>query len=195
MAKQPKKLAVDQVEKTIKGEKVILRPWKKSDEKALQKLVNDKSIARFTSIPFPYSKKDSVWFINHSKKCFRDGTEKLYAIAVKETGEIAGGASLIRIESRHRKAEIGYWLGKGFRKKGLVKEAVKLLLEHGFGKMKLNRIAIKCHQQNKRSRKVIEKAGAKFEGIERQGAISGLGKKADMRVYSILASEFKRKVI
>ena len=192
MVKLPKKLAVKEMKNNIEGERIILRPWKKKDEKVLQRLVHDKSIARFTSIPYPYKLKQAREFIKHSQKGFREKTNQEYALILKETGEVAGCASLLDIASRYRKAEIGYWLGKKFRKKGFVKEAVQLLLKHGFEKMKLNRIVIKCHEGNKRSRKVIEKSGGKFEGIEREGAINGLGRKTNMRVYSILAQEFKK---
>jgi RimJ/RimL family protein N-acetyltransferase len=72
-------------------------------------------------------------------------------------------------------------------------EAIQLILQLVFKKLKLNRIEIGCSTKNKASRKVIEKAGAKYEGTQREAMISGLGKKHDMRVYSILAKEWKNK--
>jgi len=181
-------------EKSIVGQKVALRPWKSSDAKAMKLLANDRTIARFTSVPFPYRVKHARDFIRRARKGFRDETELCYAITLKETGEAAGSASLIGIVKRHGKAEIGYWLGKSFRRKGLARESVQLLLRLAFNKMKLNRVVIKCNVSNERSRKIIEGTGARFEGIEREGAINGLGKKHDTRVYSILAREFRESL-
>lgn len=44
----------------IKSKKFILRPYKKWDEKSLQKNINDKDIYRYTlRIPYPYTMKDA----------------------------------------------------------------------------------------------------------------------------------------
>lgn len=177
----------------IRGKKVILRQWRQSDAKQLRLLTGDKSIAMFTTIPSPYTPKHAREFIKKAGKNFRQKKEYCFAITEKNGCEMVGGISIIRMEPKSKKAEFGYWLGKKHRKKGYMAESVKLLLEFAFGKLKLNRVKICCSTKNRASRKVIEKAGAKFEGIEREGIISGLGKKHDTRVYSILKSEFKRK--
>ncbi len=177
----------------LNGEKVFLRPWKTSDERALKKLVSDKSIAKFTSIPFPYNPKLAKEYIQRSAKKLKKKDEFHFGIFSKETGELAGNISIIRTEWKHKKVEIGYWLGKKFRKKGLMAEAVQLMLEFAFKKLKLNRVKICCSTKNKTSKKLIEKTGAKYEGTEREALVNGLDKKHDTLVYSILAKEYKKK--
>lgn len=70
------------------------------------------------------------------------------------------------MEKKNKKAEIGYWLGRKHRGKGYMSEAMQLMLGFAFKKLKLNRVKISCSTKNKASRKVIEKAGCVFEGIE-----------------------------
>jgi len=179
--------------KSLNGKKVFLCPWKTSDAKTLRDLVFDKSIARYTTIPFPYKLKHAKEYIRESSKKFRKKEEFHFGIFFKETGELVGDISIIRTEWKHKKAEIGYWLGKKFRKKGLMTEAVQLMLEFAFKKLKLNRVKICCSTKNKASKKVIERSGAKYEGTERDALIDGLGKKHDTLVYSVLAKEWKKK--
>ena len=175
----------------IEGERVLLRPWKLSNVKELQKLANDESIAKYTTVPFPYGEKDALEFIGRAEPNLKENVEHCFAIVDRENNVIIGSTSILKIDSRNKKAEIGYWLGKDFRKQGFMQEALQLLLDYGFEKLGLNRIGISCATGNKDSRKVIEKAGGKFEGIEREGNISGLGQAYDLRNYSILKKEFK----
>ncbi len=175
------------------GEKVFLRIWKPSDIKALNGLACDKSIARFTTVPSPYEEKHAKEFISMSRKKIKNKEEFCFAILSKQTNTLLGSASLTHVDWRNKKAEIGYWLGKPFRKKGFMSEAVQLLLKFAFKRLKLNRVRISCVPKNKASKKVIERAGAKYEGKERKSLISGLGKKHDLLAYSLLAKEWKDK--
>lgn len=80
--------------------------------------------------------------------------------------------------------EIGYWLDKKYVGNGYMQEAIqileKYLFESGF-----NRIVIKHHSHNSRSRKVIEKAGYTYEGTSREHAPLD-GRKRDLLSYSKL---------
>ena len=67
----------------------------------------------------------------------------------------------------HSLAEIAYALSREYWGKGLVTEAVKEVVKHGFEKMNLNRIYARCFVENIGSQKVLEKVGMKFEGILR----------------------------
>ncbi len=177
------------------GKRIFLRPWRQSDAGELQQLADDKSIARFTRVPWPYKAGHAKKFIKESKEKWRKKQEFRFAIRSKKGKKLFGSVGILRIDRRDRNGEIGFWLGKGYRGQGYMGEAIRLLLRFAFKKLKLNRVAIKCSTKNKASRKVIEKAGAKFEGIERESIKSGLGKMHDLRVYSILAREYERKDI
>jgi len=177
----------------IEGKKVILRAWKANDAKKLTQLVQDKEISRFTSVSSSYNLKDAKQFIKECKKEKQYKTEIRFAIIDKESKKIAGSIGIIEINRHSNKAEFGYLLGKEYRGKGFMAEAIQLALGFCFGKLRLNRIRISCSTKNKTSRKVIEKTGAKFEGIEREGIVSGDGKTHNSRVYSILKREFKGK--
>ena len=119
----------------IKTKNFTLRAIRKGDEKSLIKNINDKSIYRYTcSIPYPYTKKHAREFINSVKKKRKDEIH----LSIDVDGKIVGGIGLIKIK-KHR-AEIGYWLGKNYWNKGIISEAIRLVSDFGFSKLKLRRI-------------------------------------------------------
>ena len=148
----------------IKSKKFILRPYKKGDEKSLQKNINDKDIYKYTlRIPYPYTikvaKKWITYCINESKK----KTPKEIAFAIDINGDVVGAVGLHNIEKNH-KAEIGYWMGKKHWNRGIMTKAVKLVTNFGFTKLKLRRIYANVFSLNRASAKVLEKNGYKLEG-------------------------------
>jgi [ribosomal protein S5]-alanine N-acetyltransferase len=68
---------------------------------------------------------------------------------------------------------------------GFTTEAVNLLVRYLFGSLKVNRIRLIIHPENRASHRVAEKCGFTFEGIAR-GAWYHQGKNHDVGVYAIL---------
>ena len=62
-------------------------------------------------------------------------------------------------------AEIGYWIGEPYWGLGIATRAVELLTQYGFNQLGLVRIYSGVFDFNVPSRKVLEKAGFKLEGI------------------------------
>lgn len=176
----------------IEGEQINLRKLKKSDAYSIYQNANDKLIAKYTTLPHPYKLEIAYSFIRkthqklNKKKAFELGIE------LKETKEIIGMVSLIKIDYDNKKAEIGYWLGKKYWGRKIMKEAIKLLLDFGFKKLKLVRIYARVMHPNTSSARLLEKAGFKYEGRMRKTTFKN-GKWMDDLIYSILSSEFKSK--
>jgi len=151
----------------IKSKKFVLRPYRKGDEKSLTENINNKKIYRNTlHIPYPYTLKDAKeWIRKNLKEAKKKNpTEINFVIDIK--GEVAGSVGFSEIEGH--KAEIGYWLTEKYWRRGIMTEAVKLATKFGFEKLKLKRIYASVFPFNKASRRVLEKAGYKFEGILRK---------------------------
>ena len=58
--------------------------------------------------------------------------------------------------------DVGYRLDKKYWGKGYATESCKVALEYGFKTMQLKEIIGTCHEENKASRRVLEKCGLKF---------------------------------
>lgn len=56
-------------------------------------------------------------------------------------------------------AEIGYWISQDYQGKGIIRCAVKLLIEHGFQHLNLSTVNIQCAINNLKSHAVAQKLG------------------------------------
>lgn len=150
--------------KELKGKNFILRKIKKGDEFDIAKNVNDKTICRNTTIPYPYKLEYAKDWI---KKCLTKNKEREIAdmvFVIEIDGEACGAIDLRKIEKNH-KAETGYWLARKHWGKGIISEAIKLVTDFGFKDLKLKRISAKVYSFNPASRRVLEKNGFELEGI------------------------------
>lgn len=147
----------------IRSKKFILRPIRKGDEDSLIENINDPTVARNTlRIPYPYKMKDARQWINRNEKLNekKKKTEVNFSIVVE--GKVVGSVGLDNIEGH--KAEIGFWLGKNYRRQGITTAAVKMIARYGFEKLGLKRIYGYSFTFNKASAAVFKKTGFKYEG-------------------------------
>lgn len=106
-------------------------------------------------------------------------------------GIAAGVIGFHPIDRANRSAEIGYWLGEEFTGIGLMTRSVEQLLRIGFLELNLNRIEIRCAEENESSSAVAEAVGMVYEGTLREEEWL-YDYFVDHAVYSMLHSEFLR---
>jgi RimJ/RimL family protein N-acetyltransferase len=100
------------------------------------------------------------------------------------------GALTLRIDRRHSRAELGYWIGKPYWGQGFATEATSAALRFGFGDLHLNRIFANHFTRNPASGRVLQKLGMKHEGIRRQHS-RRWGEFLDSHSYGILRHEWE----
>ena len=169
---------------------ITLRPLCLDDASALAKAMNNLAVLDNLrdGIPYPYTEKDAVEFINKSLSAKAE-TEYLHVIC--HDGIYAGGIGVFRRENIHRlTAEIGYHLGEAYWGQGIMTEAIRQMCDYIFKHTDIIRIFAEPFATNIASCRVLEKAGFQFEGVLRQNAIKN-GKILDMRLYSVLRSEWE----
>lgn len=95
---------------------------------------------------------------------------------------------------QHNRAELGYWLyDDNYKQKGLMTEALEVILQYGFNNMKLNRVEAFVGEDNVASTNTLKKFGFSFEGIAREHYRN---KKdiEDSLFYSLLAREYVQNI-
>ena len=134
-------------------------------------------------IPSPYTLKDAEEFFQRVNEV----TEKFghpvnFAIrSVK--GELLGGMGFIHFDPTIHKVEIGYWLGRPHRGKGIMTRAVKAFCDHAHKRFGFLRFTAGIFVGNKNSVKVVERAGFQFEGVHRKVYLKD-GRYIDCQMYA-----------
>lgn len=98
---------------------------------------------------------------------FASGTALPFFI-FENGGGLVGGITLGNI--RHGVAQtgqVGYWIGHNHAGRGLMLEALGLLVTHAFETLRLHRVEAACIPNNQRSIRLLEKAGFQREGLLR----------------------------
>jgi RimJ/RimL family protein N-acetyltransferase len=165
----------------LKLEKCEIRSWRSSDLESLVTYANNRNIwinlrDRF---PHPYTTRDGHAFLKHTRE---QQPETAFAIVVN--GEAAGGIGFqLQADVERVSAEIGYWLGEHYWRRGIVTEALELVSEHAFREFNVLRLFALPFADNIGSTRVLEKAGYLREGVLRFSSVK-YGKARDQYMYS-----------
>jgi ribosomal-protein-alanine N-acetyltransferase len=108
----------------------------------------------------------------------------------KESGKIIGACGFHTWNVQHARAEIGYAItNESYKRKGLMKEAMKAIIDYGFRKMHLNRIEALIGPDNVASLRLARAFGFTEEGRLRQHYFKG-GSIEDSILFSLLREEY-----
>ncbi|MCX6378392.1 MAG: GNAT family protein, partial [Armatimonadetes bacterium] len=120
------------------------------------------------------------------------GTEVVFVIVDKETGQAVGSTRFMDISAPNRGLEIGWtWLAPDVWRTRINTECKYLLLEHCFETLGAVRVQLKTDSRNLRSQKAMERLGAVREGVLRRHRILQDGYVRDSVYYSILPQEWE----
>jgi len=166
-------------------ERLLLRPFSPDDAPHLARLCADREIASTTLlIPHPYTLEDARSFIRTQTDAWEQGTAAVFAVTLRETGELLGAIGL-HLEREHHRAEVGYWIGTAHWNRGFATESVKAVVRFGFEDLGLHRIHAHHFDRNPSSGRVLLKAGFEFEGTLRDHVFKW-GAYEDCRLYGIV---------
>ncbi len=173
----------------IKTKRLILRPWRRGDEKVLIKEISNPNVSKFLSeVPYPYKMKDAKEWLKISK-----GKEVYaFAITLGPKKEIIGGIGLHDTNKYKGISELGYWLAEKHHRQGIMFEASKAVLDFAFKKLKLRRVYAYAYVENEASNALIKKLGFKHEGLFRKHVrAKSTGKIHDAHFYGLLKEEWR----
>jgi ribosomal-protein-alanine N-acetyltransferase len=174
---------------TLPTTRLWLRPYALADVPDLVRLAGAREIAATTlRIPHPYREQDAVDFVAACQPDADAGQSVRFAITLRDTGVLCGGAGL-RLELDHHRAELGYWLGVPYWGHGYATEAAQAVLRYGFDTLGLHRIYAQHVLENPASGRVLNKIGMRREGCLRHH-ICKWDQFQDLEVYGLLKAEF-----
>lgn len=177
----------------IETERLILRALESEDaENMFQNWSNDPKVTKFLTWPANKEIKMAEDILNIWKSQYEKSDFYQWGIVPKKFGQVIGTISVVELDERLKKVQIGYCIGQKWWNQGYTSEAFAAIISFLFEEVGVNRIEAMYDLRNPGSGKVMEKCGLQYEGTLRQAgwSNSGIG---DMAMHSILASEYFKK--
>ncbi|MBX0335433.1 GNAT family N-acetyltransferase [Pontibacter sp. HSC-14F20] len=162
--------------------KFKLRPWTLEDLDSLVRYADNFNIARNMSdiFPHPYTYEKGRAFIEIATK-----SDPPNILAIEVESETVGGIGVHPQHDIYRKnAEMGYWLAEPFWGKGIITEAIRLMVDYSFANLDIARIYARPFGHNIGSQRALEKAGFVLEA-KLENTFYKNGKYQDELIYAI----------
>ena len=169
----------------IDGERVRLRPMADGDTDEVVRMRSEPDVLGqlFSAAP-PTRESHRRWL--DAVRASDDRQE--FMIVDRVSGRSVGTIGLSHIDRRHRRAEYGILIGEAdARGKGLASEASRLLLDHAFRTLALNRVYLHVFSDNEPAIRLYERVGFRREGVLR-GHVYKDGRFRDVVVMGALGS-------
>lgn len=152
----------------LETRRLVIRSFTQQDAPALhERVFGDPEVMRF----IPRGASPSVERTRASIERFmaheRAHGFGLWAVELKETGELIGDTGLFLVEGTGPEVEVAYHYGKAWWGKGYATEAAAAAMAFGFRECGLTDIIAICFPENIASRRVMEKAGMSYAGNAR----------------------------
>ncbi len=158
-----------------------VRSWRETDAHSLAAHADSRRVwinlrDRF---PHPYTLADARAFI---REALAAAPETRFAIAVDEAA-VGGIGFTLHDDVERVSAEMGYWLGEAFWRRGIMTEALAAVTAYAIRTHELTRVYAVPFEWNAASFRVLEKAGYAREGRMRRSAIKD-GRVIDQLLYA-----------
>ena len=146
----------------LETERLILRPWRESDAESLYEYAKDPRVGPVAGWPVHTSVENSRQII---RECL--SADETYAIIPKGEEKAIGSIGLLigeksNLDIGYDEAEIGYWIGVPYWGKGMIPEAVKMLIKYALEKVGIQKLWCGYFDGNEKSKRVQEKCGFKY---------------------------------
>jgi RimJ/RimL family protein N-acetyltransferase len=172
---------------------VTLRPWREDDvDDLVACLDGEEEIARWLdAVPQPYRETEARSWIEHSASAWKDGTSTPFAVTDATTGDLVGSVGFGWVGERdQRVGEVGYWMRRDVRDRGLTTRAVRLVSKWALTELGCERLQLRADERNLPSQRVAEKAGFTREGVLRSVHFNARqDRRVDFVMFSLLAAE------
>ena len=172
---------------------VTLRPSAEKDIDSIFNACQDPLIPAFTTVPANYTIDHAIDFVRSDPFSFSERRELRFVIDYGngDDQQFAGVISLHTINIKNHTAEIGYWMEKSMRGKGIGTIAAKMITDYGFRSLGFRRIDGLADVENTGSQKLLTSAGFQKEGILRNKVTRDDGRQIDMALFATTDSTWK----
>ncbi len=146
---------------------LTVRAFEPEDAPAVAAACDDPEIAHWIHrLPAPYSLADAERFVAGARRTLVTGEQIRLAVADRASGELLGSVSL-EPSWQLGLAEVGYWVKREARRRGVATAAARLIIRWAFEELGLERLELATYPGNVASQRLAESLGFRREGLLR----------------------------
>lgn len=150
-------------------DRIVLRPFALSDAEALVQASLDPDVAALPGPSLATVDEARAWIERAERDRQGEGPWR-FAVADAEGGELLGYTGVRLVDGN---GQIGYWVRREARGRGVATEALRLLVRWAFEERSFGRLQLLTEPDNRASQRVAEKCGFRREGLLRSYVVTG----------------------
>ena len=178
--------------RALQSERLLLRKITRQDIPDIFEIYSNREVMLYFDDRYAFeSIAEAEQMVSGYDKALHDKTGMRWGIVLKNTGKLVGTCGFHAISDYHKRIEIGYDLNRDYWGKGIMKEALSLIIDHVFEHSEVNRIEAFVEPPNTASRVLLEKLGFSLEGTLREHEMCR-GNLIDIQLLSLLRKEWKQ---
>ena len=179
----------------LSTERLNLRRTTESDAEEVFFIRSDKEMLQYLDRDPATSIEDAIQWIKTINEGIDNNQHIAWAISLKngpdsDRDKLIGTITFWNIQKGHYRAEIGYALHTAYQGKGLMQEALTVVLDYGFKTMKLHSVEANVNPANEASIKLLERNNFIREAYHKENYYHN-GKFLDSAIYSLI-TPFKK---
>lgn len=176
----------------LESEWLILRPIEEIDAEDLFEIFSDADVMQYYDLlPFK-SMEEARRQTRFFMQALTDRTMIRWGIVLKERAKLIGTCGFFAFSDNDRKAELGYELNKKYQHRGIMSEALALILDFAFTGSDINRIEAFIEIPNVASQALAGKLGFVKEGEMRDYELCR-GQLIDITLWALLRKDWKNR--
>jgi RimJ/RimL family protein N-acetyltransferase len=172
----------------LESERLILRRYAAGDAAGLLDLV-EKNRELLVA-----DEKQANLFVEEKIEQWNSRKGFCYGIWLKESQELIGQLLVKNIVWDIPSAELSYFVGSAFQRRGYASEAIAALVGVGFMKLGFARIFVRIIPSNRESILLANKLRFRHEGLHRKEFRCGNGELHDVHYFSLTSEDYRADI-
>jgi len=152
----------------INTNRLSLRWISAEDVDDVYTIYSDPEVMRYWSTPPLTDRNAASKLVSEIHESFKRRELLKWGIALRKDDTLIGSVTLFHPDFTHRRAEIGYALGRAHWGQGYMQETLKAVLTYAFEALEFHRIEADVDPRNVASIRTLERLGFQREGYLRE---------------------------
>jgi len=165
-----------------------LRELRQTDAEAILRIFSAEEVTRYYDLDTFTNHSQAIALISRQAERFTRGEIIRWGIAHQSNDVIIGTIGLV-LNQQNNQAGLGYELARAYWRRGIMSEALAIVIRFGFHTLRLNRLQALVMPGNVASTGLLRKLDFTEEGILREYAFFK-GRFQDMHCFSLLKREY-----